>query len=199
MKPLILGLASSCLVLSVLSCSSEQMDTKQMDKEQLEAKMATYRATIKEFGGALKGELKAAMTTGGPLKAIEVCKTKAPKISAEFSQKVGFEITRTSLKARNTDNAPDAWEEAVLKQFEERKAAGEDPKQLEFIEEVKVDGQNKIRYMKAIRTAGVCLDCHGSEISEDIQAKLNTLYPNDKAKGFEVGDLRGAFSITSTQ
>jgi len=195
MKRLILGLASSCLVLSLLSCSTEQMDEAKM-----EAQMATYRSTLNDFGVALQSELKAAMKTGGPTKAIEVCQTKAPQISTEFSQKASFEITRTSLKPRNADNAPDAWEETVLKQFEKRKAAGEDPKKLEFIEVVKAaDGQSKIRYMKAIPTAEVCLICHGSEISEDVQAKLNVLYPSDKATGFETGDLRGAFSIISSQ
>jgi hypothetical protein len=194
MKRLILGLASSCLVISLFSCSTEQMDEAKM-----EAQMATYRSTLNDFGVALQSELKAAMKTGGPLKAIEVCQTKAPQISAEFSQKAGFEITRTSLKPRNADNAPDTWEVAVLKQFEKRKVAGEDPKKLEFIEVVNADGQSKVRYMKAIPTAEVCLICHGSEISEDVQAKLKALYPSDKATGFETGDLRGAFSIISSQ
>jgi len=194
MKRFILGIGSSCLVISLFSCSAEQMD-----KAKMEAQMVTYRSTLKDFGVALKSELKAAMKTGGETKAIEVCQTKAPEISAEFSRKAGFEITRTSLKPRNADNAPDAWEEAVLKQFEKRKAAGEDPKKLEFIEVVNADGQSKIRYLKAIPTGGVCLGCHGSEISEDTQAKLNALYPNDKATGFQTGDLRGAFSIISSQ
>jgi hypothetical protein len=40
--------------------------------------------------------------------------------------------------------------------------------------------------------------CHGSNIASPIAAKINKLYPNDKATGFKLGDLRGAFSITET-
>ena len=73
-------------------------------------------------------------------------------------------ITRTSLKPRNVNNAPTGWEELVLKQFEERSAAGENPKTLEYFEMIEKDGQRQLRYMKAIRTAAPCLACHGSEI-----------------------------------
>jgi hypothetical protein len=52
--------------------------------------------------------------------------------------------------------------------------------------------------MKAIPTAEVCLVCHGENIAPNIQAKLAELYPNDKAIGFNVGELRGAFSVTET-
>ena len=68
-----------------------------------------------------------ALAVGGPTDAIEVCKIAAPEIAATASDAQGWRIGRTSLKLRNPANAPDAWELAVLRDFEARKAAGEDP------------------------------------------------------------------------
>jgi hypothetical protein len=192
MKRVGFSLVLLSLIFGLLSCQSESTDTN------MDAKLTTYRNTLKEFVGSLQSELKAAMKTGGPINAISVCQTKAPQIRAQFSQKAGFEIARTSLKPRNAGNAPDEWEKTVLEQFEKRKAQGEDPKTLEFHQVVETDGQRQLRYMKAIPTAEVCLLCHGATIAPDIQAKLKELYPDDKATGFKVGDLRGAFSITET-
>lgn len=51
--------------------------------------------------------------------------------------------------------------------------------------------------MKAIPTAGLCLQCHGTAINPEVSAKLNELYPHDKAVGYREGDIRGAFLVTS--
>ncbi|HEC84104.1 MAG: DUF3365 domain-containing protein [Candidatus Parabeggiatoa sp. nov. 2] len=193
MKRFAFSLVLLSFIFGLLSCQTESKDAK------MDAKLTSYRNTIKEFVGSLQSELKAAMKKGGPINAISVCHTKAPQIRAQFShKKAGFEIARTSLKPRNADNAPDEWEKTVLEQFEKRKAQGEDPKTLEFHQVVETNGQRQLRYMKAIPTAEVCLLCHGATIAPDIQAKLKELYPDDKATGFKVGDLRGAFSITET-
>ncbi len=183
-----------CLALSSLILSHSTV----ADSYDINAKKATYRSAIKELGRTLKSELMTTMKTEGPVKALGVCHTKAPEIRTKVSEKVGLNITRTSLKPRNANNAPAPWEGLVLKQFEKRKAAGENPKTLEHFEMIEKDGQRQIRYMKAIRTAAPCLTCHGSEIEPAIQDKLKELYPEDKATGFKAGDLRGAFSITET-
>ncbi|MBE9562745.1 MAG: DUF3365 domain-containing protein, partial [Proteobacteria bacterium] len=69
---------------------------------------------------------------------------------------------------------------------------------IEFHEMVEADGKKQMRYMKAIPTGKPCTVCHGETIPPKVQAKITELYPEDKAVGFKVGDLRGAFSITET-
>ena len=49
--------------------------------------------------------------------------------------------------------------------------------------------------MKAIGTQPVCTVCHGNGIAPEVAARLDALYPDDLARGFEAGDIRGAFSI----
>jgi hypothetical protein len=150
------------------------------------------------FGKALKSELVAAMKAGGPLKAIDVCNTKAPVIAETVSLEQGMNLSRVSMKNRNPDNAPNEWQAAVLAEFEERVEAGEDAGGLSWQETVDTGDAREYRFMKAIPTGAVCLACHGKAISPEVQAKLAELYPGDKATGFSEGDLRGAFVVTQT-
>ena len=84
----------------------------------------------------------------------------------------------------------------MLRDFEARKAAGEDPAAIGHAEFALVDGKRTFRYMKAIGTQPVCTLCHGAGIALEVAARLDALYPEDRARGFEVGDIREAFSIT---
>ncbi|MFY9779692.1 MAG: DUF3365 domain-containing protein [Candidatus Baltobacteraceae bacterium] len=161
--------------------------------------IAASRAAAQKFGATLQAALKQAMQSGGPVNGIAVCHDTASQIAAAVSKNEGMTIRRTSLKPRNSANAPDAWELAVLKEFEVRKAQGEPADKLEFSAVVDgANGQRTFRYMKAIPTAALCLACHGEHISPDVKAKLNELYPNDMAHGYKEGDLRGAFTISRT-
>ena len=103
---------------------------------------------------------------------------------------------RTSLKTRNPKNAPDAWEKRVLEEFDAAKSKGADATKLEHFEVVEKNGVRTFRFMKAIPVAEPCLTCHGETIKEPVKAKLAELYPNDRATGYKVGDIRGAFTLS---
>ena len=148
------------------------------------------------YASALKAELLQAMQSGGPLSAIEVCQVKAPAIGSEISEDKGLAVSRVSLKNRNPANQPTAWQAAVLEAFETRKQLGEDPATLSWHETVSIGDGKEFRFMKAIPTGGICLQCHGQDIAPPVAEKLAELYPEDKATGFSVGDLRGAFVVT---
>jgi mono/diheme cytochrome c family protein len=163
--------------------------------DDMQANVAEGKGIIKAFFGDLKGELVKGMKEHGPVDTISTCHKVAPNLAVAHSQMSGWEVGRTSLKVRNPENAPDAWETAVLNEFEARKAAGEDPKLISKAEIVQEDGRKYFRMMKAIPTAEVCTKCHGAELAEPVAAKLHELYPEDKATGFKVGDLRGAFTL----
>ena len=155
------------------------------------------KGIVKEFATSLKGELQAAIKEGGPISAIAVCKDRAPAIAKQLSETSGWEVGRTSLKLRNPAlNTPDGWEKQVLVKFEERKTAGEDPETMAYAEVVDADGTKQYRFMKAIPTGDLCLACHGDSINPDIAAALDKAYPNDQARGFRLGDIRGAFTLS---
>ena len=163
----------------------------------LPERMGKARATASDFGARLLSELQKAMAAGGPVNAIGICNTIAPEIAAEKSATAQMRVGRTSLKLRQPKNAPDAWELQQLQNFEARKAAGENPGAIEVGEFTEKDGKPVFRYMKAIPTAPLCLNCHGAQLAPEVAAKLRALYPEDRATGFAAGDLRGAFTITA--
>lgn len=179
----------SGLFLSLLLSASAVADP-------LDQRIQGSREAIQEFAHTLKGELQSAMQDGGPVKAIEVCAIKAPEIASAISERKGFRIARTSLKTRNLGNAPDGWERSVLEQFEARKAAGEETETIDYAEIVEDQGVRQFRYMKAIPTQEICLTCHGPQIAAPVTEQIESLYPEDQARGFELGDLRGAFTVT---
>jgi hypothetical protein len=153
------------------------------------------RGIVQKFFGSLKDELQSVIKDAGPVSAISICKLKAPRISKEFSMLSGWYVARTSLKLRSPHNEPDAWETKVMQTFEARKAEGEPVSKLEYSERLQIDGKQIFRYMKAIEIQELCLNCHGTQIKPEIALILDQLYPKDRARGFEVGDIRGAFSL----
>lgn len=162
----------------------------------IEIQLQEARSMVKSMASSLKSVLKPALTSGGPVTAIEICKINAPDISAKLSTGSPWNIRRTSLKLRNPNNAPDAWEARVLAKFEQQKQQGAAVKKLEFSQVVTTNGEQYLRYMKAIPTAKKpCLACHGQSISKKVSQKLAQSYPNDKAVGYQVGDIRGAFTL----
>jgi hypothetical protein len=144
------------------------------------------------FVGTLLPTLQSALQDGGPLNAIDVCAVEAPKIAQQLSEESGWEVTRVSLKARNSSTAvPDTWEAQVLNMFDQRQRAGESAATLNVAETV----NGNFRYMQAQPTAPLCLTCHGSEVSQEVLSAIRAKYPNDLAIGYQAGQIRGAISL----
>lgn len=185
MKRAIAGLCAALLIPAGLHASDDDTQIEQ-------ARKATAA-----FGGALKSELVRAMQSGGALEAIEVCHTRADEIAETVSKDTGMDVSRISSKNRNPANAANDWQLAVLRSFDERRKSGDAPAALTWSETVDTASGREFRFMKAIPTAGLCLQCHGTAINPEVSAKLNELYPHDKAVGYREGDIRGAFLVTS--
>ena len=117
-------------------------------------RVAAARAAIKGLGGGLKEKLVAAMQSGGPISALDVCKLEAPKVTDTQSKSSGMTVGRTALKFRNPGNAPDDFEKRVMEKFVADIKGGADAMKLEHAEVVEKDGKKVFRYMKPIMTAG---------------------------------------------
>jgi hypothetical protein len=145
----------------------------------------------------LMAVLSEEIAKGGVESAIAVCRDKAPQMASEASAKTGWNIRRVSLKNRNPKAVPDAWEAAMLAEFDALAAAGTSPATLERAAIVEEDGNRIYRYMKALPTQAMCLNCHGvdADIPPTVRAKIQPLYPDDKATGYTVGQVRGAITI----
>lgn len=182
-------------ILSIVGVACAMTNFSAQANDDINALKAEAGGVVMALGGPLKQTLTSAMQDGGPLNAIGACNEKAPEIAQAASASTGWAVGRTSLKVRNTGNAPDAWELATLQEFEARKAAGETPDTIAKAEIVDENGQKTFRFMKAIGTAPACLNCHGADLKPEVAAKIDTLYPQDTARGFSQGDIRGAFTL----
>jgi hypothetical protein len=161
-----------------------------------EEEIENAKSAIKMFAGALKSELKKAIEEGGPVNAISVCNTKALSITRKISEEEGLNLGRVSLKNRNPKNAPNEWQRKALEDFEIRKSKGEAVESMTYSDIIEQKDGKQFRFMKAIPTGEVCILCHGANIAPEVMIKLKELYPNDKATGFKIGDIRGAFVVT---
>ena len=156
---------------------------------------AQARVVIRDFSTRLQTELKTGLTNGGPAAAIEVCHTRAPAITAEVAQQTGWQIRRVTTKPRNPDHTPDAWEQSGLTTLAD-KLSGKAPQPVSLSEVVSTPTGQVFRYLQAIPTGQVCLTCHGDKLSPEVTAALDKAYPNDQARGYTVGQLRGALSLS---
>jgi len=157
---------------------------------------ARGRALADRLMGELKDELQQSLHEGGPVAAIEVCRTRAPAIAAQLSKESGAQVGRTALRVRNPTNAPDELERKVLLQFQDELATQPQPPGVaEAVFELRTPGGIEHRYMRAIVLQAPCTLCHGKAIAPDVAAAIQRLYPDDAATGFEPGDLRGAVTI----
>lgn len=154
------------------------------------------RKTAQEFVQKLGGILKSQLETAGTEQAILVCKEVAPALANEYSNQ-SKSVKRVSLKNRNPNmGIPDNWETHVLNEFDAKNKL-DSSLTLEKYETVKdADGQ-WFRYMRAIPTQPMCLQCHGKpdDIKPNIQTRLSKEYPLDKAIGYSAGEIRGAVTI----
>jgi hypothetical protein len=162
---------------------------------------AALLADARKIASAIPAKLLAVLTEdinhGGPEQAIAACSEKAPKMAAAASAETGWSVRRVSLRNRNPKAVPDAWERAALEDFDRRAAAGDAPATLEKAELVDEDGRKVYRYVKALPTQQLCLNCHGTseQLTAPVKARLAQLYPQDKAVGYGLAQIRGAITL----
>jgi len=182
-------MAAATLLFILAGISSTRAD------DIIDENLAEARKLARDFGARLRDHLQHTLQEQGPVAAIDVCHLQAPGISNRL-QEMHITVRRTSLKPRNPDNAPDAWERRVLEFFDAEQAGGADAARLEHYA-LLPDGDGwKFRYARAIPTGPVCLTCHGEAVSTEVEQALAERYPGDQARGYSPGQVRGAFSIT---
>jgi uncharacterized protein DUF3365 len=97
----------------------------------------------------------------------------------------GVEVGRTSARLRNPANAPPAWARDYVARTDRRKAADVPP--------AAFDLGDRVGLLRPIEIRRRCLGCHArrEELSAGTRAWLARSYPEDRALGYALGDLRG--------
>jgi cytochrome c553 len=128
----------------------------------------------------------------GTLEALAFCNEQAYPLTDSMATIHNANIKRVSDKPRNSNNQASAKELGYINTFKNNIKNNEEPKPI--VEEI----GTKVHVYYPITTNTMCLQCHGKP-NEDIQnstlKKLVSLYPQDKAIGYGVNEVRGIWSI----
>jgi len=153
----------------------------------LAAPAAVADSAVRALQQRLGSRLFEEMGRGGPVAAIEVCRTEAQTITQAVAAEQGVTLGRTSHLVRNPRNSARDWVAPYVARSEGTKAADVSP--------VVVDLGNRVGLLRPIGISGPCLQCHGGpdDLAPGIAAVLAEAFPEDQAVGFAEGDLRGFF------
>ena len=153
------------------------------------------RKVSNQLAEKVRGLLLQEIGKGGFSSAVRVCSELAQEMTLQFNAEAGHHIRRISLKYRNPKNVPDAYEQRRLEEFNilnQKKELSN-----EYSEVVEEQGKKYLRYLKPLIVAPLCITCHGSKenIPQEVKNILAERYPDDRATGFLVGDVRGAITV----
>lgn len=142
----------------------------------------------------LSQELANAIADGGPVAAIPVCSTKAQDIVNQVAGERSLALVRLSDRPRNPAQKAAGADLKAMDVFRETLKTGAQPTPQV---EKSADGSSVVR-LPILLSQPLCLQCHGSEsdIAPATRKAILATYPDDKATGYRLNDLRGIWRVT---
>ncbi|MFK5959215.1 MAG: DUF3365 domain-containing protein [Lutibacter sp.] len=174
-------------LVGIISCNNK-LSRKEKQDYISKGKEIT-QASFKELSTNLMVQMK----LGGPAQAVPFCNHEAMPITNKMAKKFNVTIKRTSDKIRNPKNKASVRELKIIKEY---KFLIQNKK--EVIPIVELDEGNLKHFYAPIKLNAKCLTCHGKlegQLSIKTDSLIKSLYLNDKAIGYNEGDLRGIWSI----
>lgn len=198
-----------CILSFLFACNSNEKISKDVfdevkksmkvkklsEVEILDEAMAWGEEISTEAQSQLISALQKAIVERGIPDAIQFCNIQALPILQDVSAEYNVTIKRASIAYRNPADKPSEDEAAILDAYAYN--AENNIKNEPNIQKLE-DGE-VLLYTKAIQIPNnFCLSCHGKagvDIAEDTLLQIESIYPEDRAKGHKIGDLRGMWSI----
>jgi hypothetical protein len=181
------------ITILIASCQSDR--PRDLSAEETAEYIAKGRTIVQASFGALSGQLAGAMNQGGVPNAVGYCNIQANPIMDSLSQAHQVEISRVTLRPRNPENISSAEDAEILKDYLKLQS---EKKSLEPFLETHSGGTVTF-YMPITIISPLCLKCHG-EVGSDIKTEdyevIKSLYPEDQATGYTMGELRGIWKVT---
>ena len=150
------------------------------------------RELAMEVQASLGRKLMEQLQGEGVAGAISYCNLNALPITDSISRLRGVQINRVTDKPRNPVNRASPKEAALMSRI--RNSQGKEilPVDMRIVED------ETVSYYVPIKTADLCLKCHGTlgkELDNDIAATIQSYYPEDKATGYSANELRGLWKV----
>ena len=141
---------------------------------------------------ALGKNLMKAIQDKGTEGAVEFCNLRAIPLTDSISVMNNAQIKRVSDKPRNPGNKANKEELGYIATFKEQLASGVE------VDPMVVTGNEEVTVYYPITTNTMCLQCHGKpneQVKPTTMATLIELYPEDKAVGYDVNEVRGIWTV----
>ncbi|MGA9045159.1 Tll0287-like domain-containing protein [Sulfuricurvum sp.] len=175
----LLSLFLTSTLLTASPLSEEQMVTKGSEASAL---------LLQKLGGELKNQ----MQTNGSMGALHFCSQNALTLTEQIAKESKTSIKRISINNRNPVNKANKDEIALLNEWDKLVKNGQP---LPAQKLVKVSDSTIMYYKPIVINNEACLKCHGN-VEGALAKAIHTTYPEDKATGYKMGDLRGMIAIT---
>lgn len=184
---------SVTITVSIFGCqnreSRSQKALTQDDISTYEKKGAELVGTAqKELASNLVGAIQEKGTEG----ALAFCNIQAIPLTDSMSVALKAHIKRVTDQPRNPANLANKSELEYIRTAKLALSEGKEVSpSVQYIDE-------KVIGYYPIITNQLCMQCHGKESSEIDDAtleKIKTLYPDDQATGYDVGELRGIWVV----
>jgi hypothetical protein len=150
---------------------------------------------IAETFATMSQNLMQALAAGGVAKAVPFCKENVAGLARGLAEKHHVKIQRVSHKARNPMNRASTDETQLIAAMQSALSQGQAPKS----QVVPLPDGSLVFYAPILIPADTCLKCHGIAGETLVPADhdfIRSLYPEDAATGFKLGDLRGLWKLT---
>ncbi len=146
-------------------------------------------ATKKVLGKNLMGKIE----KEGTVTALKFCNTKAYPLTDSMAVSLNAKIKRVSDKTRNPNNKANKKELEYISIFKSDVLNDKES------EPIVVENSEHVNVYYPIKTNGMCLQCHGNmnaQITPKTISAILNLYPNDKAVGYGINQVRGIWNVS---
>lgn len=143
-----------------------------------------------EIQSALLRELSRALAQGDPGSAVQSCHIDALAATQRVAGRHDvLGAGRTSHRLRNPANEARDWAVPFIEDHAGRRARDVDG----FV----VDLGNRVGVLRPVTQQPLCGSCHGpaARLQPAVKEILAVRYPDDRATGFEPGDIRGWYWV----
>jgi len=162
----------------------EQKSEMNKAERGLEYALSTKAVLGKNLMGKIQSE--------GTIGALEFCNIKAIPLTDSMAKVHHALISRVTDQPRNPDNLATADELSTIAFFKQRASEGAEP------EPVVNDDNGRINFYFPITTNSMCMQCHGKpgkDIENSTLAAIKAKYPEDKAIGYGINEVRGMWKV----
>lgn len=174
-------------------------EPKKLSEAQIFQEAGLQGAAIADKAGQqLITSLKEAVAKQGIKSAIEFCNIYALPLTESAAGNKNTIVKRTSLQLRNPQNKPTETEKQLLEAYAYNAEQG-----MPMEPNVQRIDQEYLLYTRPIIiNRELCLQCHGEpqrDIAPQTLQIIDSLYQQDNARGYRMGEIRGMWSIKLLQ